>query len=127
MIETKPLRREAIIPTMSLPRAGIMKPARTAKSMKSWRVSGWTRMMMSFPGPGEPESGELVGFDRVAVEEVQDILVVGSIEAKRPDETGHAEQIVADGECDEDENEPEEGFGSGECGIARNLLFEWRP
>ena len=49
---------------------------------------------------GEPEPGKLVGFDRVAVEEVQDILVVGSIEAKRPDETGHAERIVADGEGD---------------------------
>ena len=59
---------------------------------------------------------EPVGLDRVAVEEVQDPLVVGSIEAKRPDETGDAERIAAHGECNEDENEPEEGFCSRECG-----------
>jgi len=69
-----------------------------------------------FQNGGELEPGEPVGLDRVAVEEVQDILVVGGLEAEGSDEIGHAERIAAHGESDEHENEPEEGSGSGECG-----------
>src|ERR1035437_2070740 len=60
-----------------------------------------------------PGVGELVQIQGRAVEEVQEAVVAGRLQAESAHEAGDAEQIFASGESGQTEGHPPEGPGAG--------------